>query len=98
MSTAASLPAGKYQSFDHISFWVGNAKQAALYYITRFGFSPCGYKGLETGHRDVATHAIKNNGIVLVFHTPLNSGNKYFGDHLVLHGDAVKVLKELFHE
>ncbi|KAJ3218834.1 hypothetical protein HK099_004910 [Clydaea vesicula] len=82
--------AGRYHGFDHLTFWVGNAKQAATYYITRFGFSPCGYKGLETGSRDVVSHCVSQNGIKFVFQSPLNPGNKYFGDHLVTHGDAVK--------
>lgn len=53
---------GKYYGYDHLTFWVGNAKQAASYYITRFGFEPLGYKGLETGHRQVASHAVRQNG------------------------------------
>jgi len=86
----AAPKAGKFTGFDHITFWVGNAKQAASYYITRLGFSPCGYRGLETGHRDVVSHVVSQSGIRFVFQSPLNPGNKYFGDHLVLHGDAVK--------
>lgn len=37
-----------FKGFDHIHFWVGNARQAAVYYITRFGFQPCAYRGLES--------------------------------------------------
>ncbi|KAI8814690.1 Glyoxalase/Bleomycin resistance protein/Dihydroxybiphenyl dioxygenase [Cladochytrium replicatum] len=69
---------------------VGNAKQAATFYITRFGFRPIGYKGLETGDREVASHAIANNCCVFVFQSPLNPGDKAMGDHLVTHADAVK--------
>ena len=39
------------KAFDHIEFWVGNAKQAAAYYSHAFGFTPVAYKGLETGSR-----------------------------------------------
>lgn len=35
--------------WDHVTFWVGNAKQAASYYTSRFGFEYFAYKGLETG-------------------------------------------------
>ena len=38
-------------NLDHITFWVGNAKQAASYYTTKFGFEYYAYKGLETGDR-----------------------------------------------
>lgn len=54
---------GRYLAFDHITFYVGNAKQAAGYYATRFGFEPIGYRGLETGHRDVASHVIRTNNV-----------------------------------
>jgi len=30
--------AGTFLSFDHMTFWVGNAKQAAAYYCFSFGF------------------------------------------------------------
>jgi len=81
---------GKFLSFDHLTFWVGNAKQAASFYCTRFGFEPYAYKGLETGSREVATHVIKQNKIFFVLQSPYNPGNKEYGDHLVTHGDGVK--------
>ncbi|KAJ2362858.1 hypothetical protein IW150_006895, partial [Coemansia sp. RSA 2607] len=56
-------PNVNYESFHHINFWVGNAKQAAAYYITHFGFNYIGYQGLETGHRDVATHVVGNGDL-----------------------------------
>lgn len=40
---------GKILAFDHVTFWVGNAKQAAAFYTSRFGFEYLAYKGLETG-------------------------------------------------
>lgn len=38
-----------YSNLDHVTFWVGNAKQAATFYTSRFGFQYYAYKGLETG-------------------------------------------------
>ena len=32
-----------YQAFDHILWFVGNAKQAASYYVTRMGFKHVAY-------------------------------------------------------
>jgi 4-hydroxyphenylpyruvate dioxygenase len=54
------------------------------------GFKAIGYKGLETGSRDIVSHAVAQNNIIFVFQSPLNPGNRPFGDHLVSHGDAVK--------
>lgn len=81
---------GVFYGFDHLRFYVGNAKQAASYYTSRFGFEYVAYQGLETGHRDVCTHVVKNGKIVYAFSSPLNPGNKEFGEHIEKHGDGVK--------
>lgn len=51
-----------YLGYDHLHFWVTNAKQAASFYIARFGFEPLAYRGLETGSRSVATQ-VRNRSI-----------------------------------
>ncbi|KAJ3100471.1 hypothetical protein HDU97_002208 [Phlyctochytrium planicorne] len=81
---------GRYHGFDHMTFWVGNAKQAASFYVTRFGFEPLGYKGLENGSREVVSHVVKQNDIIFVFQSPLNPGNKAFDEFASRHGDGVK--------
>ena len=48
-----------------------------------------GYQGLETGHRDVASHVVRQGTITFVFKTALNPNNKIHSHHLALHGDAV---------
>lgn len=82
--------AGKFLSFDHLTFYVGNAKQAASYYTTRMGFEPLGYQGLETGNRQYAKHAVKQNKIVFVFVSSYNPDDYEHGQHLMKHGDGVK--------
>jgi 4-hydroxyphenylpyruvate dioxygenase len=69
---------------------VGNAKQAASFYVTRFGFQVVGYRGLETNDRDYVSWAIRQNKIVFVFKSPLNPGEKEINDHLAKHGDGVR--------
>ncbi|XP_013862652.1 4-hydroxyphenylpyruvate dioxygenase [Austrofundulus limnaeus] len=81
---------GRFLCFDHITFWVGNAKQAASYYCNKLGFEPLAYRGLETGSREVVSHAVKQGKIIYVFSSALNPDNKEMGDHLVKHGDGVK--------
>ena len=34
----------RFLKFDHIEWWVGNAKQAASFYCARLGFEPYAYK------------------------------------------------------
>jgi len=84
---------GRFVAFDHIRFYVGNAKQAASFYCTRFGFEPYCYRGLETGSRDIASHVIKQNDIIFVFESPYNPEGpitEELGKHQMRHGDGVK--------
>ncbi|RGB31774.1 Glyoxalase/Bleomycin resistance protein/Dihydroxybiphenyl dioxygenase [Rhizophagus diaphanus] len=84
------LDLGNYEGFDHIKYWVGNAKQAASYYCTKLGFKHVGYQGLETGVRDVVSHVVRQNSITFVFQSPLNPNDKLMSEHQSLHGDGVK--------
>lgn len=54
---------GKFIAFDHVTFYVGNAKQAASYYTTRLGFQLHAYQGLETGSRKFAKYVVKQNKV-----------------------------------
>ncbi|EGG18481.1 4-hydroxyphenylpyruvate dioxygenase [Cavenderia fasciculata] len=81
---------GQYFGFDHVTFWVGNALQAAQWYCARFGFENVAYRGLETGDREYVTHVIKLNDIFMAFVSPLTTDNTEFGKHMQLHGDGVK--------
>lgn len=83
-------PRGGYVSFHHITFWVGNAKQAASFYCNKMGFEPLAYQGLETGSREVVSHVVKQDKIRFVFQSALNPDNEEMGKHLVKHGDGVK--------
>ena len=40
---------------DYVELYVGNAKQAAHFYKTAFGFQSLAYRGLETGSKDAAS-------------------------------------------
>jgi 4-hydroxyphenylpyruvate dioxygenase len=76
---------------DYVEFYVGNAKQAAHFYKTAFGFQSLAYKGLETGSRDSVSYVLVQDKIRLVLTTPLNS-KSIINDHIVKHGDGVKVI------
>ena len=58
---------------DYIEFYVGNAKQAAHFYKTAFGFQSLAYAGLETGWKDKVSYVLKQDKIRLVLTTALNS-------------------------
>ena len=79
------------QGTDYIEFYVGNAKQAAHYYKTAFGFQDLAYSGPETGVRDRASYVLQQGKIRLVLTTPLHSDHP-IAEHIKKHGDGVKVL------
>lgn len=76
---------------DYVEFYVGNAKQAAHFYKTAFGFQSLAYAGPETGVKDRASYVVRQNKLTFVFTTPLRSNNP-IADHIYKHGDGVKVL------
>jgi 4-hydroxyphenylpyruvate dioxygenase len=76
---------------DYVELYVGNAKQAAHFYKTAFGFQSHAYKGLETGSRESVSYVLTQDKIKLVLTTPLNSKSP-INDHIVKHGDGVKIV------
>jgi len=76
---------------DHIEFYVGNAKQSALYYQAAFGFKWVAYMGPETGVRDRVSYVLQQGKIRLVLTAALTPEHD-IARHVALHGDGVKVL------
>ncbi|MBL7974360.1 MAG: 4-hydroxyphenylpyruvate dioxygenase [Candidatus Kapabacteria bacterium] len=76
---------------DYIELYVGNAKQAAHFYRTAFGFKWIAYAGPETGLRDRASYVLQQNKIRLILTTPMHPNNPV-ADHIYQHGDGVKTL------
>ena len=76
---------------DYIELYVGNAKQAAHYYKTAFGFQSLAYAGPETGVKDYASYVLIQNKMRLVLTTPLKPEHP-MNDHIRKHGDGVKIL------
>lgn len=76
---------------DYVEFYVGNAKQAAHFYKTAFGFQSHAYAGLETGMSDRVSYVLKQDKIRLVLTTALKSESP-IGEHVKKHGDGVKII------
>ncbi|KAF3766101.1 4-hydroxyphenylpyruvate dioxygenase [Cryphonectria parasitica EP155] len=103
---AVRNPLPSFNGYDHVTWWVGNAKQAASYYSTLFGMKPLAYRGLETGSRFFTSHVVSNGDVRFVFTSPIRSHAHLPDDepisseekkllqemhaHLERHGDAVK--------
>jgi 4-hydroxyphenylpyruvate dioxygenase len=116
MAPAAISPAGSphpsatpssdlsaYRGYHHVHWYVGNAKQAASFYVSRMGFERVAYRGLETGSRVVASHVIRNGNVTFILTSPLRcleQSTRFSADdekllseiheHQERHGDAVK--------
>ncbi len=74
---------------DYVEFFVGNAKQAALYYQSAFGFQLAGYRGPETGVRDRASYLLTQGKIRLVLTSALGPEGMV-AEHVNRHGDGVR--------
>ena len=79
------------QNFDHLEFYVGNAKQAAYYFSHAWGFIPIAYAGLETGIRDRSSYALEQGNVRFVLTSPLGPEDE-MAEHVKLHGDGVKTI------
>lgn len=76
---------------DYVELYVSNAKQAAHFYKTAFGFQDLAYKGLETGDKQTESYVIIQDKIRLVLTSPLHSDSA-IGRHIDKHGDGVRVI------
>src|ERR1700729_2450312 len=74
---------------DFVEFYVGNAKQASIFYRTTFGFQLVAYRGPETGTRDRASYVLEQGKVRLVLTTALRPDHPV-AEHVRLHGDGVR--------
>ena len=76
---------------DFVELYVGNAKQAAYYYMSAWGFQPLAYRGLETGSKDTVSYVLRQDKITIVLTSPLEKDGP-INEHINKHGDGVKVV------
>ncbi|MEQ9094893.1 MAG: 4-hydroxyphenylpyruvate dioxygenase [Phycisphaerales bacterium] len=74
---------------DHVRFYVGNAKQAAVFYAQLFGFQVQQVSDLTTGSRRTADYLLTQGNIRLLLTTPLTPDDP-INDELRAYGDGVK--------
>ncbi|MCI0399434.1 MAG: 4-hydroxyphenylpyruvate dioxygenase [Chloroflexi bacterium] len=79
------------KSIDHVELYVGNARQAAHYYRTAFGFALTAYSGLETKNRERASYVLEQGKIRLLLSTALSPDHP-IARHVYLHGDGVGII------
>ena len=79
------------RGYDHVEFYVGNARQAAHYYHKVFGFTPVAKRGLETGCRDRSSYVLQQGNACFVL-TSAYGPDHEVARHCALHGDGAKVI------
>ena len=79
------------RQIDHLEFYVGNARQAAAFYASCFGYARRGYRGLETGCRDLASYVMGQGEIRIVLTSALRPDHP-IARHVHEHGDGVGVI------
>lgn len=102
-SHASPSEVSSYQGYHHVHWYVGNAKQAASFYVSRMGFERVAYRGLETGSRTIASHVVRNGSVTFILTSPLRcleQSSRFskedeqllreIHEHQERHGDAVK--------
>ena len=85
----AEQPQLHIDGYDAVEFWVGNARQAAHFYRSAFGFELTGYAGPETGVTDRCSYVVDQGEIRLVLTAALDPGHP-IADHHRRHGDGVR--------
>lgn len=86
MSTTLAI-----KGIDHLEFYVGNAKQAAIYYSKCFGFANIAYRGLETGERKTTSYVMEQGDIRLVLSAGLYPDHA-ISQSVLKHGDTIAVV------
>ncbi|MHB8461983.1 MAG: 4-hydroxyphenylpyruvate dioxygenase [Vulcanimicrobiaceae bacterium] len=75
--------------WDYVEFYVGNAKQAAHFYCTAFGFDQVAYAGPETGVAGRVSYLLEQNKLRFLITASLLPDDD-IARHVALHGDGVK--------
>jgi 4-hydroxyphenylpyruvate dioxygenase len=77
------------EAVDALEFYVGNARQAAHYYRTGWGFDLVAYLGPETGVRDRCSYVVQQGDLRFVLTSSLREGTE-IARHVARHGDGVR--------
>lgn len=87
--TAAATDPLQLIDVDHVRFFVGNAKQAAQFYASTFGFEVTQVADLTTGSRDAAHYLLTQGNIRFLLTTGLTREHPA-SRHVMMYGDGVK--------
>jgi len=84
-----TAPAPDLLGFDHLEWWVGNARHAAHFWASAFGFTVVAYAGPETGVVDRQSYVVRQGDLTFVLTSALDDRSEVAA-HVRRHGDGVK--------
>jgi 4-hydroxyphenylpyruvate dioxygenase len=77
--------------WDHIEWWVGNARAFTAWLVSGFGFEVAAYAGPETGVADRVSYLVVVGDIRFVVTAGLGADSEV-ARHVLVHGDGVRHL------
>ncbi|MFO0782549.1 MAG: 4-hydroxyphenylpyruvate dioxygenase [Phycisphaerales bacterium] len=106
MTTASTAPSTRVPTaadpldlidVDHVRYWVGNAKQAAFFYATAFGFQVEEISDLTTGNRQTAAYLLTQGNIRFLLETALSKDHPA-AEEVRRYGDGIKDIAFTVHD
>ena len=88
-SSATAIAAPELLGFDHLEWWVGNARHAAHFWAAAFGFEIVAYAGPETGVADRQSYVVQQGDLCFVLTSALDDCSEV-AHHVAAHGDGVR--------
>ena len=82
-STASANDTFPINGTDHLEFYVGNAKQSAMYYMAALGFELVAYCGPETKVYDRVSYVLQQNKVRIVLTSSLHPDTE-IANHVAL--------------
>jgi 4-hydroxyphenylpyruvate dioxygenase len=90
-ATARPTVADQILGWDHLEWWVGNARAVTAWLCGGFGFEVAAYCGPETGQPDQVSYLLRQGGIRFVVTAGLSPESEV-SRHVLVHGDGVRNL------
>jgi 4-hydroxyphenylpyruvate dioxygenase len=83
--------ASQLRGWDHLEWWVGNARAFTAWLASGFGFDVVAYSGPETGVPDRVSYLLAQGDVRFVITAGLGADNE-LSRHVLRHGDGIRHL------
>jgi 4-hydroxyphenylpyruvate dioxygenase len=91
LSPSSATVASRLLGWDHVEWWVGNARAVTAWLTSGFGFHVEGYAGPETGVTDRVSYLLAQGDVRFVVTAGLGPESEVT-QHVLRHGDGVRHL------